>query len=239
MATEVVEKLVAATGLSSARVYDLPILVVRLPYAAGKGKGRVKIDLDGEHLTVEKAVTRLLQADGYAVFKGDDIHLVGHVLTGKFMGWKDDPTTFLNWGASHGSDPEELRQLIRTAREVFTAYSTGRRDVLGRLLATLGDRWDAYYAPVESKRAACRVFSSFLETRPELAARWIAWYARQAYDPRGAPDLFAVHEGSGHWCWIEVKSLRDNLHPVQWAWIEGFASEVSPSVVLFRLLPEE
>ena len=110
--------------------------------------------------------------------------------------------------------------------------------MLGPLLQTLDHRWNAYYAAAEVKKAACRAFCSFLEARPRLAARWIRWYAAQSYDPRGGPDLFAIHDGTGHWCWVEVKSLRDSLSPVQWAWIEGFISQVNPSVALLRLVPE-
>jgi hypothetical protein len=161
------------------------------------------------------------------------------VLTGKFMGWRDDAGTFFGWSQGHGADPTALRAAIAAGRDLLHRFLGGDDAALPGLLDTLRVRWDAYYAPVPDKKRACAVLRALLASEPALARRWLRWYDGQPYDPRGGPDLFAVHPETDHWCFIEVKSLRDNLSPVQWAWIEGFHREVAPAVALLRLVPAE
>jgi hypothetical protein len=98
-------------------------------------------------------------------------------------------------------------------------------------------RWDAYYAPADRKRNQLRTFCEFLEEHPDIAECWVRWYTTFPYSPRGAPDLFLWKRHTNSWAWIEVKSVGDNLQQTQWAWLEGFLTQVGGAVWIVRVLP--
>lgn len=209
---------------------------IYLPY---KTQGKtVRIIIDDEELGVEAAVERLLELSDYKVLTGDQVHLAGHVLTGKFMAPKDC-MTFKNWARSYGFKEDYLDSILAESGALLQAYIKGDDSCAPKLLANLVERWDAYNKPVERRKGEIRTLADFWLANRKLFRKWIDWYSKLSYDPAGAPDLFSWDPGTNNWCWVEVKSLGDSLHANQWKWIIKFTKSVAPNVDIVNVLPED
>jgi len=202
----------------------------------GKGK-RIKVVLGESELNVEPAVAEILKASNYKVISGEDVHLASHVLTGKFMGLRDHDT-FKNYALHYGYDNSFLDSILLDSENLLMDYLKGNEDVAIQLLENLVTRWDIYYKPVIRKKLAIKVLVKFWMHNREILRKWVEWYYKLPYDPRGAPDLFAWSSRSNDWRWVEVKSARDRLSENQWQWIHGFTKHVSNNVALVRIIPQ-
>jgi len=208
-------------------------------YLPCRAYGRtVYIIIDDEELRVEAATTHLLELSDYTVLNGAQIHLAGHVLTGKFMAPKDC-IVFKNWTRSYKFKEDYLDSILAESDELLQAYMKGDDSCAPKLLANLIDRWDAYNKPVERRREEIRILADFWLANRELFRKWVEWYSGISYDSAGAPDLFSWDPGTNNWCWVEAKAPGDRLHANQWRWINKFTKHIAPNVDIVNVLPED
>ena len=229
-------KLPKIPSLKSQLEYSLKVVTLQIEYADASKKGRVKVNIDNECLNVELAVTKIFKALGYDVLRGDEVHLASHCLTDKFMGLNDNET-FRNWARINGYGKDAIDSVIKKGNLLFEKLTGGDPHSLSPLLDNLKERWNMYYATYKEKNKMINIFTEFLKGNEELADKWIRWYSSLSYDPAGSPDLFIWNRRDNSWHWVEVKSSNDNLHKIQWSWIEGFLTNVANNVYLVRLLP--
>lgn len=219
----------------SSEEFFLRVINLYLPLRSEGKKGRVRVLLDGNELNVEPAIARLLELQGCEVLTGEQVHIAGHVLTGKFMGLNDHEI-FKNWAHSYGYDDLYLISILTKLDQLLQAYLRGDESVVLQLLQSLIERWDIYNTPVEKRKREIRILTDFWTNNKETLRRWVQWYTKLAYDPGGAPDLFTWDRQSNDWSWIEVKSLGDSLNKKQWRWIEQFMTNVAHNVAIVRVI---
>lgn len=218
--------------------FFLSVINLYLPLNSTGRSKRIKVTLGRNQLNVEEAVARLLELSGYEVLSGDQVHFAGHVLTGKFMGINDHET-FKNWGRLYGYDDSQLDSILRESDQLLRLYLTGDENIALQLLESLVERWDIYYKPIEKRKREIRILADFWINNKKTLSRWVQWYTKLAYDPGGAPDLFAWDRKSKDWSWLEVKSAGDSLNEKQWWWIHQFMTNVAKNVAMIRVLSHE
>ena len=221
-----------------AEEFALRVITLHLPLRSKGKRERVKVLLNGSELNVEPATKQILEQSGYEVLRGEDVHIAGHVLTGKFMGLHEYQT-FKNWARHYGYKERYLDQVLSKSDQLLRSYLNGNRSVHLQLLQSLVERWNIYYTPVQERKDEIRILIEFWKVNTEIFDRWIQWYDQLTYDPGGAPDLFVWDRQSNNWSWIEVKSLRDHLSAEQWWWIQQFVTNVAPNMAILRMLPSD
>lgn len=224
-------------GIPVESEHPYPVFVLRLPdYYAADGRGRVRVAVDGERLTVEKALAKRFRAQGFLGMAGEMVHRASFAMAGKYLMSYSD---FLPQLLTRRVTRTRLQALFSHTQQALANFLGGGQ--IEAVLTTLQARWTLAHNPILISRFPAsfdiQPLCEFFRYYQPLTRRWLRWYDELPYTLTGAPDLFLWNSTDGRWIWIEVKSVGDKLKKHQDAWLKGFWIHVDDHVATVRLLP--
>jgi len=219
-------------SVGAASFFSIKVITLHMNYVLGTGS-KVKVSIDGKHLTVEEAVAEVLNRAGYLIIRGDNVHIASFTLAGKYM------TYVREYMCLNELDKVNARRLINQSNSLLKEYLSGKSEKLLPLLQNMEARLDFHPsdAALTDTSGFIKVFVDFMLSNPATAEAWIKCYNALPYDPRGVPDLFAWSSTTNRWFWTEVKSFNDSLRPEQWAWMGHFHEHTGHNTTVVRIVP--